>query len=272
MRASYSFMIALSLVFAVFVSMTAMPAYSNGVGTVAPSEPQQPVIDEKATSLLKQMSDFLGSQDAAKVRIDSLTEVIYPSGLRLHTDRSTDIAVDRPDRMKSTTCNADRCVDIYYDGKTATVYTPAKNYYAAFDAPPTVAEFIDKAQDKYDMNMPAVDLLRRDSYDTLMNGVRSAAYIGQDTVRGVKTNHLAFRREDMDFELWIQEGAQPLPVRLIITDKSRTGSPMFAATFTDWDLSPTFPGDYFTFVPPEGATKIAFIQDIRQPFGAGPKQ
>ena len=76
----------------------------------------------------------------------------------------------------------------------------------------------------------------------------------------------------MDYELWIQDGAQPLPMRMIITDKSEPGSPMFAATLTDWDLSPAFTGDYFTFVPPEGATKIAFIQDIQRPSGAGPNQ
>lgn len=283
MRRSIVFTLVLSLSFAIFIGMTAIPACSNGAeaapspeveqSEAAPSpEAAQPVIEEKATLLLKQMSDFLASQDSAKVHLESLTQVIYPSGLKLHTDRSADLAVDRPDRLRFNMCNAERCVDLYYDGKTATVYTPAQNYYATFDAPPTISEFISKAQDKYEIDMPVVDVLRKDSYNTLMQRVQAAAYIGQNMVRGVKTNHLAFRRDDMDYEIWIQDGAQPLPRRLVIVDKSQPGSPVFAATFTDWELSPSFASDYFTFVPPEGASKIAFIQDTAPPSGAGPQQ
>ena len=59
-------------------------------------------------------------------------------------------------------------------------------------------------------------------------------------------------------QLWIAQGDQPLPRRLVLTYKKAEGQPQFWAQFSDWNLSPEVPDSLFVFTPPEGAAKIAF--------------
>jgi hypothetical protein len=261
----------------VLVKIAVIASLVFQIGTLASangttSSSTQPAIDPKAVSLLKGMSDFLGTQNDMTVHIESLTQVVYPSGMRLLTDRSVDVAAVRPNMLRVEMASVGRNVVIYYNGQTATLYTPAQNVYASFQAPGTIADFVNAAQNKYDLRIPAMDVFRRDAYTTLMKGVKSAQYIGQALVRETTTNHLIFRRQDIDYELWIKDGDEPLPIRLVITDKTKTGAPMFAATYTNWNLSPVFPDNYFTFVPPADSHKIGFLGSLSKPVGAGPSK
>ena len=77
-------------------------------------------------------------------------------------------------------------------------------------------------------------------------------------IDGVPTHHLAGRTETVDYQVWIAEGAQPLPLRVVLTYKNAEGQPEFRAQFSDWNLAPKVQDSQFTFTPPEGARKIAF--------------
>ena len=59
-------------------------------------------------------------------------------------------------------------------------------------------------------------------------------------------------------QLWVAQGQQPLPRRLVITYKHADGRPQFWAQLSDWNLSPEAPDSLFVFTPPKGAAKIAF--------------
>jgi hypothetical protein len=79
-------------------------------------------------------------------------------------------------------------------------------------------------------------------------------------VGGVKCHHLAFRGNEVDWQIWIEEGDKPLPKKFIVTSKWMTGAPQFTVTIKSWNLSPKLTDDMFTFVPPKGAQKIDFIR------------
>ena len=62
----------------------------------------------------------------------------------------------------------------------------------------------------------------------------------------------------IDLQIWVENGEKPLPRKLIITEKWVTGAPQFTALLSDWDLSPQFKEDLFTFVAPDQAEKLEF--------------
>ena len=68
------------------------------------------------------------------------------------------------------------------------------------------------------------------------------------------TEHYAFRQKDVDWELWIEQGARPVPRKLVITTTSEKSRPQHA-TVMNWDLSPKFEDQLFTFVPPDEGTQ-----------------
>ena len=83
-------------------------------------------------------------------------------------------------------------------------------------------------------------------------------YLGEATVNGVDCNEFAYRFPETDLQIWIQEGEQPLPVRIVITYKNSPGQPQYQAQFSEWDLTSEMPDRLFKFSPPTDSRKIIF--------------
>ena len=108
---------------------------------------------------------------------------------------------------------------------------------------------------QYGLNMPAADLLDTKPYDALVRGLKSGTYHGIAMVGGVAAHHLAFRTDEIDWQIWIQIGAVPLPLKFVITTKWMTAAPQYSIGFRDWQTSVETPGGTFRFQPPSGAVR-----------------
>ena len=104
---------------------------------------------------------------------------------------------------------------------------------------------------------PFADVLWSDVYARLTKDLATALYVGQSTVGGVQTDHLAFTAGELDWEIWI--GARDrLPRLMIGAYRNLPRSPTFLVEFMDWKLNPPVTAATFTPAIPPGATKIEF--------------
>ena len=71
-------------------------------------------------------------------------------------------------------------------------------------------------------------------------------------------HHLAVTKKNVDYQIWIQDGPQPLPLRYVVTGKDMRGSPQFTIELRNWQPNAPVPDDSFAFTPPAGAKKVAF--------------
>jgi hypothetical protein len=216
-------------------------------------------IDPQATKLLKASTDFLAKQQAFTVATRSSLEVVLTSGQKIQFDHTANLSVQRPNKLR-----ADRTGDLveqsfYFDGKSFTMVNPAEKYYATVAAPGTLEEMLDLARTKLDIVAPAGDLIYKNAYDILMTDVTQGFVVGKGVVEGVRCDHLAFRAPHVDWQIWIQEGAQPLPRKLVITTRDQPGAPQFSVVVTRWNLKPAFTAQTFAFAAPKGARKVEFI-------------
>jgi hypothetical protein len=60
----------------------------------------------------------------------------------------------------------------------------------------------------------------------------------------------------VEWQIWIDAGAQPLPRKLAIAYWDTPGVPQYEATFRRFTLGPQIAPGQFTFKPPAGATKV----------------
>ena len=247
-KVSKSFL--LMIVFAMAV-MAGIPTYSQG---------QSAAIDPKADQLLRKMSDYLGGLEQFSVQTENTLEVVLRSGEKIQYDTPAGASIKRPNKLR-----ADREGDIinqefYYDGKTLTLYYKDRSYYATVEAPPAIDQMIDFARESLDVYAPGGDLIYKNAYSILTEDAVSGFYVGMSVVGGVKCDHLAFRGNEVDWQIWIEEGDKPLPRKFIVTSKWMTGAPQFTMMIKSWNLSPKITEDMFTFVPPKDAQKIDFIR------------
>jgi hypothetical protein len=138
------------------------------------------------------------------------------------------------------------------------VRSPASRW-ATPRAPGTLDQMLDFARTSLDIIAPGSDLLYANAYEILMENVTSGFVVGKGVVEGVRCDHLAFRGAGVDWQIWIQEGAQPLPRKWVITSTDIAGSPQFELVMTKWKLAPQFGEQTFVFTPGKGARKVDFL-------------
>jgi len=216
-------------------------------------------IAPEAQQLLKASTDFLASQKQFSAETRNTLEVVLTSGQKIEFNHTARVSAQRPNKLR-----AERTGDLvnqvfFYDGKSLTLHNPQDKAYAQVAAPDTLEAMLEFARTKLDIVAPAGDLLNKNAYDILMDGVTDGFVVGKAVIEGARCDHLAFRAPHVDLQVWIQEGAQPLPRKLVITTRDLPNAPQFAVTMTQWNLKPTFGAQTFTFSPPAGAKKIDFL-------------
>lgn len=181
---------------------------------------QAPALDPAATRILKRMTDYLGSLKGFSVHTQNTIEDLLAPGERIDLEVSASVTVKRPNKLRTERKGDLVSQDFFYDGKTLTLYDLSKKVYATEPAPATLEGLLDYARQTLGLIIPASDLVYTNAYQLLMQDVTSAKLLGKTMIGGVKCDHLVFRRPGVDFQVWIADGKQPLPRKLVITDTS----------------------------------------------------
>lgn len=231
-------------------------ALARGAGA-AQANTSQPRIDPQAVSALDRMGAFLRSQRAMAVNAEMTTDEVLDSGQKIQRSGVATLKVSRPDRLRADVTSDRRNEQLFYDGKTFTIYQPALGYYGSFSAPPTLPQLVNEAEQRYGIDMPLADLFAWGTDQTLTANLKGAINLGPSMVKGVKCDHYAFHRADVDWEVWIQQGPQPLPRKWVITTTTEKTQPQHVAVLT-WDLAPRLDESLFAFTPPATAQRIEF--------------
>lgn len=215
-------------------------------------------VDPRADALVRQMSNYMSSLRAFSVATDHATEVVLEDGQRIQLVGSSTVTVQRPNRLRSERVGELAHLTLTYDGESVTLYGHGRNLYARAEAPPNLDAMLDFSREELDLEAPGADLLYSDLHDGLMDGVQSGIYVGTAELHGRRCHHLAFREDQVDWQIWIQDGATPLPLRYVIVTRDVESMPSFAVDLHDWDTSPEIDPSTFEFVPPPGARQIEF--------------
>jgi hypothetical protein len=214
------------------------------------------VIEDGAVDALKEMSAYLMSAKTLAITSQGSLDVVTNDGQRIQLDGTTNYKIRRPGFVIDYVSDV-KSRRFIYDGKTFTVYSPKLGYYASVPAPATNREVLDTIYNKFGIALPLEDLFRWGDgrSDDRIKALKSAYDVGPATIDGVETDHYAFREADVDWEVWIQQGDQPLPRKLVIVDRNDPAKPTFIARLS-WQLNPTFSDADFTFVPDANAKRI----------------
>jgi len=217
-------------------------------------------IDPAADKILKSMSTYLGGLPAFTVSADVDNEIIDLSGQKLQFSSSVAIAAKRPGKLYVSRQGAFADMEIIFNGKTLTLNGKGLNIYMQLESPGTIDDAFDTMRVEIGLDAPGADLLYADPYLGLSSGVVSSTYLGTDYVNGVECHNLAFREAKTDWQLWVQVGDAPLPMKYIITTKWVAGAPQYSVRFQDWNTKPQIEANRFEFSAPEGARKLETIE------------
>ncbi len=214
-------------------------------------------ISPRAESVLRSACDFLAQTPAFSFSGEIWREHINDSGHKVQFSRMVEMDVKRPDGLRLEISSPFSTRGFWYDGKTLTILDRTHNWYSSAAMPSTLDDMVDTARDEYGIDLPLIDLAVSDPYKNAIAKVETAKYYGISPVLGVLCHHLAFTQDNVDWQIWIQEGPQPLIRKFVITHKNDPGQPEFTAFILHYDMNDRITNTDFEFNSPVGASKIA---------------
>jgi hypothetical protein len=222
-----------------------------------------PTIDEKSMTILKKMGDFLGKAGKYTVTVRSTHDSVQVSGQKIEFGRLLKYTVSRPDRLRVDSQDSDgKKGTVVFDGKAITAYGERRNAYASAELKGSLDDAVVYFVRDLKMQLPLAMLFVSNVTQEFEGRIRSLAYVETDTLLDVPCDHLAGSTDTVDFQIWVAQGNEPLPRRVLITYRQTKGEPQFRAWFSEWNLSPNLTDAAFAFTPSEGVERIPFLVAI----------
>lgn len=228
-------------------------------GVIVPAfgaSPAKPVISQEASAAMMQMGQtLLAKQFSFQAR--TLRVYVDTDGRFLHVGDALKVLVRRPDRLRADVDGDDGVHQLFYDGKTLVLYSPATKEYLSIPVPDTIEGALKEATKRLGVDFPLADFLSPAPNRSILAGVTDAKVVNDVTIDGILSRHLTlFQPPGLELEIWLTKNEQSLPERLFITYRSIPGQPTFIATFSDWNFSVAPTDADFVFQPPQGAKQV----------------
>ena len=101
-----------------------------------------------------------------------------------------------------------------FDGEALTIAGKNVNLFTKIPVPGTIDNLMDVMHNVYNRPLPAADLLSSDAYGALTGDITDVKDLGSGVINGKECDHLAFRTEGVDWQIWIAQGDQPLSMQI----------------------------------------------------------
>ena len=227
------------------------------LSVVAAQGPGTPAPDARA--LLLRMAAFLGSTPQLSVTAHASYDAVQSSGQKIEWNEVRTLTLRRPDRlrMEAEKSNGARSL-VVFDGKQISTFDESGRTYAQAVQPGGIDEALVYFVRDLGMRLPLAALFVSRASTDLERRVKSVEYVEKTGILGAPAHHLAGRTDSVNFQIWITDGEQPLPQRVVLTYPDAPGQPEFRAQFSAWNLAPESADALFTFTPPAGTSKIPF--------------
>jgi hypothetical protein len=240
--------------------------------TIAPAaNAAEPSPDARA--LLLNMASFLAKAPAFDVTVRSGYDAIQADGQRIEFGEQRRVLLQRPDRVRVEIVRSDGDQGLLlFDGKGLTAFKADELVYAHVEKPGTVDDAVIYLVRDLQMIMPLARMFLSTFPQDLEKQLTEVSYVEENHIFDVPTDHLAARSTDIDLQVWITQGEQPLPRRVILTYKNAPGQPQFRADLSAWNLAPPVQADSFHFNPPAGAELVPFLAPVRRLDAIAPRK
>ena len=206
---------------------------------------------------LHNLEDYLSGLTEFGFEATESFDEFTDSGLLVRYHNRRRIALRRPGKLISEAFGDTTNRKVWKSGNSVSILDQEHLAYATLSpVPESIEELLEFAAEQYGIIVPLSDILHRRVYETFTLGARTGAYLGLHTVNNFKCHHLAFEGDDLDWQLWIEAGAKPIPRKLVIRYKNVAGQPRYESEIVRWQESLALTDADFVFTAPPGAEEL----------------
>jgi hypothetical protein len=209
-------------------------------------------------AVLRRTAEFMQSHSELIMEAMITFGAPQEGGQTLHFDALERVAMRRPDKMAWVTLSDDGTVDRGWlsEGQFTLLKQPA-NMWGTISVPSAIPEAVGILVGEYDLDVPFQDLLSGDPAERWIGeDATSVEYVGEEWLLGSWTDHVAVRKPGVDLEVWIRQGAEPFPAKMMVILTEDEGRPSYVARFRRWSTSLPQGDATFEFTVPDDAQRV----------------
>jgi hypothetical protein len=226
----------------------------------AKSEGKKDAMDKKALDVLRDASALFKNCKSFHCEVDIESTATDGDKTRQSRVKAT-VDFQKPNFLAlhaRDVANKEAAVDVVCDGKTLRSHQGRLRQYLELAAPADPGELSNQLAriGGAHRGMVVPNVVTRDPYDTLMDGVKGCSYAGKEDVGGIATHHLKFVQPDIDWELWVAAEGKPVVLKAFGRVVSDDRKLVATDTYKNWKFDEAPAKDTFNFPPPEGAKKV----------------
>lgn len=228
----------LAPVLALVLPLVALPVSAQEAGMAPAPEPEvvEPSIQPRAADVLRKACGFLAAKRTFRVHAEVTFDEVFRSGPRVHRSRGMSMLQQRPNRLYLQSHGDTGRRNVSYDGASVTIADADAKLDGRFEAPATIEEMLDDAMARFDVALPLADLASADPCAALEAKAERGWYLGEHYFAGERSHHLFLSSPDVDVQLWIGSGDEPVFRKIVLTCTSQADKPRHGVVLDDWDF------------------------------------
>ena len=176
---------------ALTATIVVMPAWASDTPAGKTAAPKTtPVVEPMADRVLRAATDLLKNARGFTVETNVAYDELLGNGIMVQYSRHGTVTVRRPDRIYAEVTDDLSERRLWFDGKTATVYKPARNLYAQAKVPGSIDEFVDTLHNEYGITLSNTETVPGKTitafYGVVSGNTVRAKHLGRDFMAGLK--------------------------------------------------------------------------------------
>jgi hypothetical protein len=223
------------------------------------AQPRAEFVDPAAIAAFNRMSEHVAALKAFEFKTSFSFDIVAKNKQTVSVEGLGHYLAKRPDKLAADIENDLFGRKYLYDGKTLSILSKGEKYYAQIATAPTIREMLAAMAAQFAIEIPVADLFDLGTPHSPVYNLRSAFFVGKSEVDGIEADHWAFRSSARDWQLWIQTGDKPLPLKLTLIDRRQPTHPRYTVTLKWTDRTDIADGE-FTFTPSAEQMRIEILR------------
>ena len=175
-----------------------------------PPGTERTTVSPEAQAVIDRMTCYMRGLKTYSIESWSTRDEVVSFGYKLQHNEHSVTTLQLPTKLRVDVDGDVRNRSFVYDGSKLVMYSPDDAVFVKIDAPDTVGKLIDGILDT-GIEMPMLDMLYQSHKGGITGDARGGVLVGETNIDGVDCDHLAFRAPSFDWQIWVENGARPLP-------------------------------------------------------------
>jgi len=161
-------------------------------------------LEQKAIDLLTETTNRLAAARTLAFNAVVIDEGQSSGGTPLTTRTTSDVLMERPNKLRVITSGNGLFPEFYYDGRMISQFLPAPNFAKTANAPPTIDDALKAAYNSDRIYFPFMDIILAGRFNASLECLEKATYLGQTRATdGTTTDVIVYAINGTGVQLWI---------------------------------------------------------------------